>query len=166
MINSLVWQKNIRRWGKKALNDPALMQISQQAIDDKKAISDPFLLHLSRLCLMVGDHNYSSLKEGDKRCITVNSQFKNLAANTDRTASTPTVKQSLEEHLLGVGAFTAHFCRALPIIASEMPTLHNHDRLAKPTGIDRFKWQNQAFKMTYGLQETTREHGFFGVNMA
>ncbi|WP_413519885.1 type I-F CRISPR-associated helicase Cas3f [Psychrobacter glacincola] len=166
VINSSAWQKNIRRWAKKALNDPALMQISQQAINDKKAISDPFLLHLSRLCLMVGDHNYSSLKEGDKRCITVNSQFKNLAANTDRTASTPTVKQSLEEHLLGVGAFTAHFCRALPIIASEMPTLRNHDPLAKPTGIERFKWQNQAFKMTYGLQETTREHGFFGVNMA
>ena len=166
VINSSAWQKNIRRWAKKALNDPALMQISQQAIDDKKAISDPFLLHLSRLCLMVGDHNYSSLKENDSRCITINSQFKNLAANTDRTASIPTVKQSLEEHLLGVGNFTAHFCRALPIIASEMPTLRNHDPLAKPTGIERFKWQNQAFKMSYGLQEATREHGFFGVNMA
>lgn len=166
VINSPAWQKNIRRWVKKALNDPTLMQISQQAIDDDKAISDPFLLHLSRLCLMVGDHNYSSLKQSDSRRITVDSSFKNLAANTDRTASTPTVKQSLEEHLLGVGAFTAHFCRALPIIASEMPTLRNHDPLAKPTGIERFKWQNQAFKMTYGLQEATREHGFFGINMA
>ncbi|WP_394123828.1 type I-F CRISPR-associated helicase Cas3f [Psychrobacter nivimaris] len=166
VINSPAWQKNIKRWSKKALNDPTLMQLSQQAVDDNKAISDPFLLHISRLCLMVGDHNYSSLKEDDSRCITVDSSFKNLAANTDRTASTPTVKQSLEEHLLGVGAFTAHFCRALPIIASEMPTLRNHDPLAKPTGIERFKWQNQAFKMTYGLQEATREHGFFGVNMA
>lgn len=166
VINSPAWQKNIKRWSKKALNDPILMQLSQQAVDDNKAISDPFLLHLSRLCLMVGDHNYSSLKEDDSRCITVDSSFKNLAANTDRTASTPTAKQSLEEHLLGVGAFTAHFCRALPIIASEMPTLRNHDPLAKPTGIERFKWQNQAFKMTYGLQEATREHGFFGVNMA
>ena len=166
VINSAIWQKTLKRWSKKALNDPTLMHLSQQAMDDKKAISDPFLLHLSRLCLMVGDHNYSSLKADDKRCITVNSQFKTLAANTDRTATTPTVKQSLEEHLLGVGTFTAHFCRALPIIASEMPTLRNHDPLAKPTGIERFKWQNQAFKMTYGLQESTREHGFFGVNMA
>ena len=166
VINSLAWQKNIRRWSKKALNDPTLMQISQQASENKKAISDPFLLHLSRLCLMVGDHNYSSLKENDSRCIKVDSSFKKLAANTDRSASTPTVKQSLEEHLLGVGAFTAHFCRALPIIASEMPTLRNHDPLAKPTGIERFKWQNQAFKMTFSLQEATREHGFFGVNMA
>lgn len=166
VINSTAWQKNIRRWAKKALNDPTLMQISQQAIDYDKAISDPFLLHLSRLCLMVGDHNYSSLKQSDSRCITVDSSFKNLAANTDRSAHTPTVKQSLEEHLLGVGAFTAHFCRALPIIASEMPTLRNHDPLAKPTGIERFKWQNQAFKMSHGLQEATREHGFFGVNMA
>lgn len=166
VLNSPAWQKNIKRWSKKALNDPALMQISQQAVDDNKAISDPFLLHLSRLCLMVGDHNYSSLKQDDSRCIKVDSSFKNLAANTDRTASTPTVKQSLEEHLLGVGAFTAHFCRTLPIIASEMPTLRNHDPLARPTGIERFKWQNQAFKMTYALADTTREHGFFGVNMA
>ena len=166
VINSPAWQKTIKRWSKKALNDPTLVQLGQQALESKKAISDPFLLHLSRLCLMVGDHNYSSLKEDDARCMKVDSRFKDLAANTDRTASTPTVKQSLEEHLLGVGAFTAHFCRALPIIASEMPTLRNHDPLAKPTGIERFKWQNQAFKMTYDLQEVTREHGFFGVNMA
>ncbi|MBP2280693.1 CRISPR-associated endonuclease/helicase Cas3 [Psychrobacter sp. PL19] len=166
VINSSIWQKNIKRWATKVLNDPALMELSQNAVATNHAISDPFLLHLSRLCLMVGDHNYSSLKEEDSRCIKVNSQFKKLAANTDRTASKPTVKQSLEEHLLGVGAFTAQFCRALPIIASEMPALRNHDPLVKPTGIERFKWQNTAFKMTYGLQETTREHGFFGVNMA
>lgn len=166
VINSLAWQKIIRRWSKKALNDPTLVQLGQQAFESKKAISDPFLLHLSRLCLMVGDHNYSSLKENDARCLKVDSSFKNLAANTDRTGNAPTIKQSLEEHLLGVGAFTAHFCRALPIIASKMPALLNHDPLAKPTGEERFKWQNQAFKMTYGLQEATREHGFFGVNMA
>ena len=166
VINSLAWQKIIRRWSKKALNDPTLVQLGQQAFESKKAISDPFLLHLSRLCLMVGDHNYSSLKENDARCLKVDSSFKNLAANTDRTGNAPTIKQSLEEHLLGVGAFTAHFCRALPIIASKMPALRNHDPLAKPTGEERFKWQNQAFKMTYGLQEATREHGFFGVNMA
>lgn len=166
VINSPAWQKTIRRWSKKALNDPTLVQLGQQALESKKTISDPFLLHLSRLCLMVGDHNYSSLKEDDARCLKVDSRFKNLAANTDRTAKTHTVKQSLEEHLLGVGAFTAHFCRALPIIASEMPSLRNHDPLAKPTGEERFKWQNHAFKMTYGLQDVTREHGFFGVNMA
>lgn len=166
VINSTVWQKTIKRWSKKALNDPTLMQISQQAVEHKKAISDPFLLHLSRLCLMVGDHNYSSLKQDDARCLKVNESFDHIAANTDRTAGESTIKQSLEEHLLGVGAFTAHFCRALPIIANEMPTLQNHDPLAKPTGIERFKWQNQAFKMAYELQETTQEHGFFGVNMA
>lgn len=166
VINSSAWQKNIRRWSKKALNDPTLLQLSQKASDNKQAISDPFLLHLSRLCLMVGDHNYSSLKASDSRCIKVDNSFQGLAANTDRSASTTTIKQSLEEHLLGVAAFTAHFCRALPIIASEMPTLRNHDPLAKPTGEERFKWQNQAFKMSYGLQDATREHGFFGINMA
>lgn len=166
VINSPAWQKSLKRWSKKALNDPTLVQLGQQALESKKAISDPFLLYLSRLCLMVGDHNYSSLKENDARCLKVDSRFKNLAANTDRTANVPAIKQSLEEHLLGVGAFTAHFCRALPIIASEMPALRNHDPLAKPTGEERFKWQNHAFKMTHSLQDATREHGFFGVNMA
>ncbi len=166
VIKSTVWQKMLKRWAKKALNDAALMQISQQAIENKKAISDPFLLHLSRLSLMVGDHNYSSLKQGDARCLKVQTAFDQIAANTERMAGKSIPKQSLEEHLLGVGTFTAHFCRALPIIASEMPTLRHHDPLARPTGIERFKWQNQAFKMCCGLQEITREHGFFGVNMA
>lgn len=166
VIHSPLWQKDIKRWSKKALNDPTLIQLSQQAIDTQQAISDPLLLHLSRLSLMVGDHNYSSLKENDSRCLKVNSTFAKLAANTDRTKDKPTVKQSLEEHLLGVGSFTAQFARALPIIADEMPRLKNHDLLAKPTGVARFKWQNAAFKVALGLQETTCEHGFFGVNMA
>lgn len=36
------------------------MALSESA--QKNAIADPFLLQLSRLSLMVGDHNYSSLK--------------------------------------------------------------------------------------------------------
>ena len=162
VIHSPVWQKSIKRWAKKALNDPTLMQLGKQ----DSAISDPVLLHLSRLCLMVGDHNYSSLKVDDARCLKINSSFTHLAANTDRTQANSPIKQTLEEHLLGVGAFTAEFARAMPVIASEMPRLKNHDPLAKPTGIDRFKWQNKAFKLARGLQESSREHGFFGINMA
>ncbi len=166
VIYSKPWQKSIRRWTKKALNDPTLMHLSKQAADDNNAISDPFLLQLSRLCLMIGDHNYSSLKQEDSRRQRVSPQFHNLAANTDQRQSPPQIKQSLEEHLIGVGNFTAHFCRALPIIASQMPTLKGHDPLVRPTNIERFKWQNNAFNMSVSLQESSRDHGFFGVNMA
>lgn len=166
VVHSADWQKNIKRWANKALNDQILMALSTCQQQQNKPISNPILLHLSRLCLMVGDHNYSSLKEDDSRCIKINETFQHLAANTDRTAKTPVIKQSLEEHLIGVGSFTAHFARVMPIIASEMPRLKNHDPLAKPTGHKRFKWQNKAFKMALELADTSKEHGFFGVNMA
>lgn len=167
VIHSGAWQKDIKRWAKKALNDSTLMQLSKQAsATPTQAISDPILLQLSRLCLMVGDHNYSSLKADDARCLKVEATFTHLAANTDRTQSNTPIKQTLEEHLIGVGAFTAQFARVVPIIASEMPRIKDHDPLAKPTAIERFKWQNHAFKLAYTLQETSREHGFFGINMA
>ena len=47
-----------------------------------------------------------------------------------------------------------------------MPHLKNHDPLAKPTGVDRFKWQNSAFKLVAKHQQASKDHGFFGVNMA
>lgn len=177
VIHSSAWQKTLKYWSKKALNDSTLMQISQKADSgnhqNDPTITDPLLLHLSRLCLMVGDHNYSSLKADDKRCIKVNESFANLAANTTKTTghqsdeeNKTVIKQSLEEHLIGVAEFTAHFACTLPIIASEMPHLKDHNPLAKSTGIDRFKWQNHAFKLALAHQQASKDHGFFGVNMA
>lgn len=171
VIHSSDWQRTLKRWAKKALNDPTLNAISEYHQQQQLPISDPILMQLSRLCLMVGDHNYSSLKTDDSRCIKVKESFTHLVANTTKVLKndgniTSNTKQTLEEHLIGVGSFTAHFARILPIIASEMPRLTNHDPLAKPTGNPRFKWQNKAFEMAYKLGEATEEHGFFGVNMA
>lgn len=176
VIHSSAWQKTLKRWSKKALNDSTLMQISKQANSshhNDPTITDPLLIHLSRLCLMIGDHNYSSLKVDDRRCIKVKESFAKLAANTTKTTghqsdeeNKTVIKQSLEEHLIGVAEFTSHFARTLPIIASEMPHLKNHDPLAKPTGVDRFKWQNSAFKLAAKNQQASKDHGFFGVNMA
>lgn len=166
VIHSLVWQKTIKRWAKKALNDPALCALSEY--HQHEPISDPILMQLSRLCLMVGDHNYSSLKPNDPRSITVKATFSDLAANTAKTAANANsvIKQTLEEHLIGVGSFTAHFARVLPIIASQMPRLKDHDPLVKPTANKRFKWQNKAFSLARDYAEISRDHGFFGVNMA
>ena len=166
VIHSTEWQKTLKRWSKKALNDPTLSSITEYHQQNSLPISDTILMQLSRLCLMVGDHNYSSLKTDDPRCIKVKETFSNLAANTDRSKEQPVIKQTLEEHLIGVSSFTAHFARILPIVASEMPRLANHDPFAKPTGKDRFKWQNKAFKLANELRDASTEHGFFGVNMA
>ncbi|PID64784.1 MAG: type I-F CRISPR-associated helicase Cas3, partial [Gammaproteobacteria bacterium] len=167
VMQSPVWQKAVKRWTKKALNDSTLMQLSQEATDKQQAISDTFLLYLSRLCLMVGDHNYSSLgdnardkllrKRGDEA-------FHHLAANTDR--QTKATKQALDEHLIGVGALTAAFARKLPVIADALPALTEQQYLAQNTSIPRFKWQNKAYLLAQSLQKDSQENGFFGVNMA
>lgn len=164
VIYSPLWQRKLKRWAKKAALHPQLQQLSQQATEQRQAISDPFLLHLSRLCLMIGDHNYSSLDANDKRRVQGSPDFKDkLAANTDR--QTNKIKQALDEHLIGVSEFTAQFCRALPAIHQELPRLIEHDLLVKNTAHKRFKWQNKAFKQAYEYRVESEEHGFFGVNM-
>ncbi|WP_230661027.1 type I-F CRISPR-associated helicase Cas3f [Psychrobacter sp. I-STPA10] len=165
VIHSPLWQRKLTRWAKKARQHPQLIEISEQATKNNQAISNPFLLHLSRLCLMVGDHNYSSLAIDDKRRVVGSTDFKNkLAANTDRESGK--IKQPLDEHLIGVGDFTAQFCRSLPAIQQALPRLCNHNPLVKNTAGTLFKWQNKAFKSAFEYHELSETHGFFGVNMA
>lgn len=165
VIHSQIWQRTLTRWTKKARQHPQLLTLSQQASNNNQTISDLFLLQLSRLCLMVGDHNYSSLDSKDSRRVLGSSDFKDkLAANTDRESGK--VKQPLDEHLIGVGNFTAQFCRSLPAIHERLPKLTNHNPLVKNTADKRFIWQNKAFKLAYEHHELSETHGFFGVNMA
>lgn len=167
VVHSHVWQKQVKRWANKALNDTALMQLSLSAVQGKCSVDDTFILYLSRLALMVGDHNYSSLDDSDKRRVTGANDLQTLAANTDR--KTGKTKQALDEHLLGVASFTAAFARHLPKLtyaAAKLPTLRQHDALVKPTDIERFKWQNHACKLAQDVRQDTEMHGFFGVNMA
>ncbi|UTO04316.1 type I-F CRISPR-associated helicase Cas3f [Moraxella sp. FZLJ2107] len=159
VINSKTWQNSLKRWARKALQDPTLQALSAQ----NQPIDNAILLYLSRLCLMVGDHNYSSLKDNDPRRVATKSTL-SLLANTDRKTRTP--KQFLDEHLLGVASFTAHFARHLPTISEQLPTLLKHRPLSKNTEIERFSWQNHAFKIAKSVQAESDTHGFFGVSMA
>lgn len=159
VIDSKSWQGSLKRWARKALQAPNLQALSMQ----NQPVVHAILLYLSRLCLMVGDHNYSSLKDGDHRRVATHSSL-SLLANTDRKTRKP--KQYLDEHLLGVASFTAHFARHLPNISEQLPTLIQHRSLSKNTNIDRFSWQNHAFKIAKSVQSDSDTHGFFGVNMA
>lgn len=164
VLHSPAWQKVIKRWANKALADTTLMQISQQAFKGKQAISDTSLLYLSRLCLMVGDHNYSSLKNDDKRRLQGDANFHSLAANTNKLIKE--TEQALDEHLLGVAAFTARFAHHLPTIATALPSLKELQLSQENTSDTRFQWQNQAYKAMQTWQHESKEHGFFGINMA
>lgn len=158
VIHSPNWQSGIKRWASKALADPTLNTLKNTCVDN------PILLHLSRLALMMGDHNYSSLKPDDKRRVTGHKDFEVLAANTER--ETGKVKQPLDEHLLGVAQFTAKFSHHLPSLIQNLPTLRNKRSLERPAKIERFIWQNHAFKLAQQLQKDAQSEGFFGVNMA
>lgn len=164
VIYSPAWQAGLKRWASKALKTPQLMQLSSESSKEKTAISNPFLMHLSRLALMLADHNYSSLAPESNQRLTGSPEFAQLAANTDSKAGE--VKQSLDEHLLGVAKFAANLAWKLPIIANELPKLEKQRSLEKDTKIDRFKWQNKAYKLANDVQKTSEDNGFFGVNMA
>ena len=154
---SRVWQKAIKRWANKALNHPPLMQLPK--------VNNPLIMHLSRLCLMVGDHNYSSLDAEDKNRVVGDKKLQqSLIANTCRKTKKP--KQALDEHLLGVAEFTAKFSRLLPRFPEELRGLEDISPFAKRTPIERFQWQNRAWNLVNKHQKPAREQGFFGVNLA
>ena len=151
------WQSALKRWTGKALNHPPLLQLPQ--------VSNPLLMHLSRLCLMVGDHNYSSLGIEDSRRVNGDPAMKQgLIANTCRASGAP--KQSLDEHLLGVAQFTAAFSRLLPRLWDELPRLGQVGAFSRRTAVKRFQWQNRAWSLVKKHQKSAREQGFFGVNLA
>ncbi len=161
IVVSKPWQKAVARWASKALNHAPLMLMA------KKPVSDPFVMHLSRLCLMVGDHNFSSLTKEQSAQVKGDSALETLLiANTDRKTATP--KQALDQHLLGVAQFTAKFSRLLPQLSSHLPTIEKFEAKAfnNRTSVKRFLWQNQSFDLALKLKEETQAQGFFGVNMA
>ena len=166
ILHSPAWQKKLKRWARKALSHHPLMKLGRR-VEAENVIANPLLLHLSRLCLMIGDYNYSSLPPNDKNCVTGSANFKDLAANTHRPKGKPSrTKQALDEHLLGVAGCTAGFARILPGMVNRLPGLKNHDPLIKPTRNKRFAWQNKAFKLARNISEKTVSQGFFGINMA
>lgn len=164
VLNSPDWQKQVKRYAKKAQNDSILQQLANDSLKEKKAIANPFLLMLSRLCVMVADHNYSSLTLSNRRVQGSADWKEKLVANTDR--KTGKINQSLDEHLLGVARFTAEFCRSLSIIHEKLPRLIDHQPLMKNTANTAFAWQNNAFKLALSQSEHSQTQGFFGINMA
>lgn len=182
ILSSPLWQKQVKRYAKKAENNAFLKSLSGCAVP----VADPFLLILSRLSMMVGDHAYSSLPVHSKQRVlpwfdssqTVENLPDDLASKKDLIANTHLVrlpnsdqfcrkpKQTLEEHLLGVAQFTHQFCRQLPILHRDLVYLQHHDPLDQDTKNPNFVWQNRAVKATSTLAQTSQKQGFFGVNMA
>ncbi|ESK57654.1 type I-F CRISPR-associated helicase Cas3f [Acinetobacter tjernbergiae] len=155
LTQSSEWNKQIKKWSTRLLQES---QASQQIFTDG---SWRVILHHARLCLMLGDHYYSSC-EADKTWKTSLS----LVANTD--PKTKQAKQFLDEHLVRVSDNAMRVAQSLSRLADDMEPAYDIQKLKKksPQG---FEWQDQAVK---GIQqfiqknEGIEKQGWFIVNMA
>ncbi len=124
----------------------------------------PILIY-SRLCLMLGDHFYSSQSK-DKNWF---SSLK-LFANTDYHGN---LKQQLDEHLVGVAKQTKENASKLPLfegIYNQAIRVTNNKKInIKSTG--KFEWQEIAVQEIKKWRKQQNDldknqYGFFAVNIA
>ncbi|MGJ0484402.1 MAG: type I-F CRISPR-associated helicase Cas3f [Methylomicrobium sp.] len=150
------WLKQLKKWSAKLL----LVQMQIQPLLENGAYR--LLLHHARLCLMLGDHYYSSCQAETEWKTVIG-----LYANTD---SKQNLKQKLDEHLVRVGDQALKISQTLSRFSSEMDLAYDIKSLKQksPAG---FEWQDKAvdgiarFKSQHeALQE--QGYGWFVVNMA
>ncbi|MFW8602366.1 type I-F CRISPR-associated helicase Cas3f [Desulfobacterota bacterium M19] len=122
-----------------------------------------FTAHVSRLCLMLADHYYSSLEKVTEKWRSPNYT---VWANTDKTKG---FKQQLDEHLIGVAYYAQRIAQSLPRLNATLDLLDNNDVLegnVERQHKESFGWQDDARKCSEKLAESTVTKGFFGINMA
>lgn len=155
--NSKQWLNQVKKWSKRLLDN---QQHAIQSIEDG---SYRLVVTHARLCVMLGDHFYSS-QQADKKW----KDTTGLYANTDRTSNT--LKQKLDEHLVGVARNALQTAHLLPAFETEPPVAENVDNLRKRSLKD-FAWQDKAvdkialWRQVIGKQNN-QKYGFFTVNMA
>ncbi|MDF1484524.1 type I-F CRISPR-associated helicase Cas3f [Ramlibacter sp. H39-3-26] len=163
-VTTVPWRKQAARYARKLLESTA-----QGAV-----LHDPFAMHVTRLCLMLADHHYSSVRDDGQRKPYVNAGYP-LYANTIKNDSyqrppdkseKPIFHQTLDEHLLGVQAHATLVARSLPTLARSLPALQNHKALKKRSRDARFQWQDKAADLAASVRQHAGSQGTFIVNMA
>jgi len=160
-------------WRKRAARHAQQLLAMVSARPERDWLADPFRLHVSRLCLMLADHHYSGLGEGDEaaRRAFVNKDYP-LYANTEKQAkaaaadSGAKLNQTLDEHLLGVTAHAGQVAHALPALTRNLSHLQAHKGLKKRNANPLFRWQDRASDLAASVREQAAERGAFIVNMA
>ena len=153
LSSSKPWLSQIKKWSAR------LLQCESQATQALQDSSYRLVLSHARLCLMLGDHCYSS-QESNKHWQS-NTE---LYANTD--FKTKKLKQKLDEHLVGVAACGLKNAHLLPAFECEPPVAKDITALKKLSP-RAYQWQDKAVKEIKTWQKSNQEkHGFFAVNMA
>ena len=155
LSQSAPWQKQIKKWSARLLK--AQPEVQQLIGNDTYRL----LLHHARLCLMLGDHYYSSCAADPYWNSTIT-----LYANTDKQE----LKQKLDEHLVHVSGHALRISQTLSRFTSEMDMAYDIKSLKQksPKG---YEWQDKAvenitrFKNQHE-QFNEKGYGWFVVNMA
>ena len=130
-------------------------------------MNNPFVLHLSRLCLMLADHHYSSLElAADGKPAAGRVSVKNASPLVANTRDGGKANQTLDEHLLGVAQHGAEVARFLPRFEQHLPRLGKHRKLKQRAETERFRWQDKAADIAASVRLQSEAHGAFIVNMA
>ena len=153
LCQSLRWLKQLKKWAKRMQD--CLPMIEQSISDGGYRL----ILYHARLCLMLGDHYYSS-QSADKNWQDTTGLF----ANTDNKKA---FKQKLDEHLVGVMKYALHTAHLLPKFEHEPPAAQGILTLKKPSP-KAFDWQNKVVEKisVWREQQGKSQYGFFAVNMA
>lgn len=150
------WQKNAARLARR-------LQVLVAQPGQGDWLANPYLMHVSRMCLMLADHHYSSLDAQDATRAQV-APWGQLYANTDR--KTGALLQPLNEHLIGVAQHSQLATRALPGFELHLPRMKGHRPLRQRSTHSVFRWQDKAADLAAAQRESAATHGAFIVNMA
>lgn len=168
---SMLWLKQAKKW---AVKVQECLPLLEQSIEDG---SYRLVLHHARLCLMLGDHYYSSQNEPEKwngnYPPIANTYSKDITLANQKLIKKGTPKQKLDQHLLGVAKSALNTAYLLPKFEFEdEPSLYVYDikKLKQKSKDDKFQWQDKAVEKIKKWRETenltTVRFGFFAVNMA
>ncbi|EEU9597422.1 type I-F CRISPR-associated helicase Cas3 [Escherichia albertii] len=151
-LQSASWREKARQIARRARNSNGLKEWGQ--------MEQLFPLHMARFCLMLADHYYSSndaqQKWQDPGYI--------VWANSDRQSGT--LKQRVDEHLVGVAHHAYLLGRQLMHTRVSLPAIARHKGFSQRATDAEYRWQDKAWDVARALRERSREEGFFGVNMA
>ena len=156
LSNSKRWLTELQHQAKDLLHYLPLLEL---------AVSDGswrVILHHARVCLMLGDHYYSS-----QACDSQWPISSALYANTD--PKTKALKQKLDEHLVNVTQITVKTVKLLPFFESEPLKATNLTELVPKASTPKtFRWQDKAVRRIVEWREHTEDksQGYFVVNMA
>lgn len=149
------WSKQIKKWASR------LLQEKTTALKSLEDGSWRVVLHHSRLCLMLGDHYYSSCGHDENW-----NNITPLIANTIQNTTQP--KQQLDEHLVKVSYHALQASQSLSRLTEEMEQACDIRQLKKksPQG---FEWQDMAVSIIKEFKKQKQYNnntGWFLVNMA